>query len=182
MNDKIKEGLRFAIESIYSVGIMKRFIVILIAILSLSSCQDMYNEISDIYYWQTYSDLELYYGDFSKVHSELYISYWISNHVKYDKSDKVLSPRDILERGTGDCNDYAILYINIMYVKFGKKCSLCLVDTSRNIIEGGKVNHAVIRLPDGILIEPQTGFVSNKRVGYEYPFDSVFKESTDEKQ
>jgi hypothetical protein len=154
---------------------MKRFIIVLFAIFSLSSCKDMYNEVTDIYYWNELANLELYYGDFTEVHNDLYISYWISRNIAYKKTDEILSPRNILKRGYGDCNDYAILYMNIMYVRFGKKCSLCLVDTSRNIINGGKVNHAIVRLPDGKLIEPQTGFVSRESVCYEYGFNSIFK-------
>jgi hypothetical protein len=153
---------------------MKKIIIMGLVSLLFSSCS-IYNEIGDYVYSYRFSDISLYYGDFSEIESVDKISKWINTKIKYEKTKDILTPEEILQKGKCDCDGYSLLFMNIAYVRFGIKCSLSLVDTKdRKVVEGGDINHAIVKLPNGILIEPQTGRKVYYDVCFEYTFDEIF--------
>lgn len=153
----------------------KIFFIIIVSLIFVSCDNPVFNTISDYIYEEEFSDIPLYYSDFSEIENINQIPLWMKSKISYEKTDEVLSPEEILTRGKCDCDGFAILYMNIAYVRFGIKCSLCIVDqNSKEIIDGGIGNHAIVRLPDGTLIEPQNGKIIYYDVGYEYDFDDVF--------
>lgn len=155
---------------------MKKILFSIIICSIFISCDNpVFNNISDYIYEEEFSNIPLYYSDFSEIKNIAQIPLWMKSKISYEKTDEVLSPEEILTRGKCDCDGFAILYMNIAYVRFGIKCSLCIVDqNSKEIIDGGIGNHAIVRLPDGTLIAAQTGRVATYDVGYEYDFDDVF--------
>jgi hypothetical protein len=153
----------------------KLYVVFLLTALTVSSCDTLYNEIDDSRFTSMYSDIPLYYGDFSRVLSPCFISAWMRERVTYESTRRVKYPEETLSSGSGDCDCYALLYMNIMYVCFGIKCDLALVNTGkRHVVAGGKIDHAVVRLPNGTLISAQSGAVFNGKIRYIYYFDEVF--------
>ena len=149
---------------------MKRIIGIFILVVSLTSCSDVIGLVEDMTYEGDYSYIPLYYGDFDNIQDTSDIPRWMRSKVQYEVSD-VQSPKETLDKGTGDCDCYAILYMNITYILFDIKCNLVLTNNSG----GDLVNHAVVRLPSGKMINAQTGTDYNGPTYYEYDFDIVFK-------
>ena len=103
----------------------------------------------------------LYETDFSGIDSYEDIAVWIEERVEYrsENTDEWLNPAETLARGYGDCDDFAILFINIAYFRFGVKGNLIAVDAnqSRSIVSGGQVNHAIVEI-QGSLYSPTGSF------------------------
>ena len=155
---------------------MKKLIGILFVVLALTGCQQVLDEVTDDEYGDRYSNIALYYGDFSSIQNEKDIPLWINSHIRYLASDNLQTLAECMRSGHGDCEEKALMYLNIMYIVFHKKGELCVVSTSDRKIEGGgqDSNHAVVRY-DGIIIEPATGRPTNYNVHYSYSFDHIFK-------
>ncbi len=168
----------------------KAIITLILTITLLNSCDVQYiqDRTSDLFYERTLT-ADLYYSDdFNNIVSELFVSTYI-NHVAYveyakDIIEGTKQPKKTLESKKGDCEDFAVLYLNILYVRFGIKGSIILVDdvkfkehhrNTRAIREGGEISHAMIKV-NGVIIEPQNGRVYRGYypIGYEYSFDEVF--------
>lgn len=155
---------------------MKKIIFVFLAFFFVS-CSNIMDGLAESKLSAYFSGIPLCYYDFSSIENIDEIPLWIRSRVSYEITNETLSPEELLKRGKGDCDGYALLYMNIAYIRFGMRCSLCLVDlTDRKIVNGGSINHAVIRFPDGTLIDPQNGDVVFFDVGYEYSFSDVFKE------
>lgn len=149
---------------------MRIIILIVVFIVFLVSCQ------FDPGY-QYFDKANLYYDDYSSIETYQDISIWINSKIYY-KSETVdwwSSPQETVERGYGDCDDYARLFINIAYIVFGDKGNLVAIDASqRTIVDGGPVNHAIVEI-NGHLYEAQLGFeVYYPSIGYRYTFDELF--------
>jgi hypothetical protein len=114
----------------------------------------------------------------------LVLGEYIQTKVSYKADigpDTWSSPQDTLARGYGDCDDYSILFINLIYILTGEKFSLILVDSnltqysSRAVVDGGFINHAIVQAPNGRYVEPQNGwFLDVPKVGFKYTFHEVF--------
>lgn len=153
---------------------MKKILIVLSISILLTSCQQIYNTYGDDVLSKKFQDIKLWHGNFSEIDNEMDIVNWIEDHVEYKETDEVQSPKKTADRGKGDCDCFSILYMNILYVRFGQKSSLCIVNTDRKIVKGGAVNHAIVRLPDGALFDPLTDDYCEYEIGYEYSFDHVF--------
>lgn len=140
-----------------------------------SSCalRDMY--IDDVL-MEKYTGFSLYYQeDFSQIPNIECISWYMENHVTYKKTKERQSPKETMLKGTGDCDCLALLYMNIAYLVFGVKCDLAFCEPSeREIVDGGDVTHAVVRLPGGVYINAQDSSVYTGLIGYIFTFDEVF--------
>jgi len=151
--------------------------IILFLCLILTGCTfESPDESNDSKGERMYSNIPLYYADFGSIYSLDDISDYIGEHVKYKKDigkDHAQSPQETLTLGTGDCEDLALLFINIAYVTLDIKCDLIRVNT-RKIVEGGRTTHATVLTPDGIIIEPLSGRVVNYTIRYIYFFDDIF--------
>jgi len=153
---------------------MKIFIPVFILSILLTGCQQIYNIAADQQYGNGFSDIPLYYGDFSEIETIDDISSWMRSRVSYRITDTVLSPEEVLDSGYCDCDGYALLYMNISYVRFGVKPSFGLVKQGKKIVHGGEIDHAVVKL-HGNYINAQSGSLFTGKVGYEYSFDHVFR-------
>jgi len=153
-----------------------RKIILLVFVVLLTSCKPYYDSIQEEHNLKIFTDIPLYLGDFEGVETIADITPWIKRHVIWEATKKVLSPEECLKRGKCDCDGFALLWMNIAYIKFGLKYDLILVldSDTRKIEEGGKFNHAIIVSFDGIQIEPQTGRVENYTIKFSYTFDQVF--------
>lgn len=152
---------------------MKYFSIALMAFM-LTGCQQIIDTSANMQYGDDFSGFNLFYGDFSAIDSLWDIPYWMDKYVTFKETTEVLSPKEVMKRGFGDCDGYALLFMNIAYVRFGIKPSLCLVDYSRAIVDGGYVNHAIVKV-NGKYYHAQSGQKYTGSIGYEYSFDHVFE-------
>jgi hypothetical protein len=160
-----------------------KYIIFLLAILSLSSC----NQIIDTITILNYDNKELaYHPDWENLDSFRKISYWINQRVEYksNKNSSGQDPQTTLDLGTGNCTDYALLFMNIAYYGMDIKMNLITVKIddmqpdpelfNRSIIQGGFPDHTMIYYNQEI-IEPQNGYPYIGEILYIYSFDEIFK-------
>ena len=169
--------------------------ILILSIILFVSCEDIYNTIADGHYYDNINKSDVYYNDefipaTHNIHisyaNNFYISWLIRNNITYkkDSGDYWQSAEKTWEKGTGDCEDIAILFINIKYVLTAEKCDIVLIDDDtmdyntsalRTIEDGGYVNHAVVRDSTGRFIDPMTGRYIDCDPGFSYAFDSLFE-------
>lgn len=158
---------------------MKKIIFTILIALALTSCQQVYNMVEDIYLSNMADGHSLYYlPEFDTLDTHAKIGAWIKAHVKYDYTysdvETWANPEDTIQSGKATCADFAVLYLNIAYYGLHQKGEIvCGKAISRSVEAGGDVNHAQVRFGDTV-IEPQNGSVSTMTVGYAYSFDEVF--------
>lgn len=157
---------------------MKYFIFILAVL--LTGCQNVYNFVQDEWTENQLGSQKLYYhSDFDTLNSYVKIAQYIKEHVTYDPSDDPTEHKDpevTLSTGKGACGDISVLFINIAYFGMKQKMSFITLDSttiSRSVVEGGKVDHAMVYF-DGKIIESQSGLEKNATIGYIYTFDEIF--------
>ncbi len=151
---------------------MKSFILLLLLLL-FSSC----SQILDSYYGSLIVKHELYKTDFGDIKSLVDIPIWMGKNGVYkaDVIEEWSSPQETLERGYGDCEDIAILFMNIAYLELGIKMDLVLVNTNqRHVVSGGIPNHAEVRY-DSLNYNIYSGMpVNNREINYIYYFKEIF--------
>jgi hypothetical protein len=162
---------------------MNKIFLILASSFLFFSCQLVTQGIDigqDVYNTAQFSEVSVFKSSFPAITTQEDVCPWIKKMVTYRKSgDSAFpSPKQTLLLGYGDCKAFSTLYMDIMYVKFGIKTELCLVDSdeNRSIEAGGKINHAIVRLPSGKLINPQSGEMVHYTVKFSYSFDTVFNQ------
>jgi hypothetical protein len=157
----------------YGGFIMRRLLVVLFVSMFFTGCQQA-NDLKDQYYKEVYRT-SIYYGDFSQIKKVDDIPWWIRQHIQYheDVGEDIVPLAETVERGYGDCEERALMYLNILYIKFGIKGEFCMVDSSRSVGEGGYFDHAIVRV-NGVLIEPKYGTVVYAPIAYYYSFDEIF--------
>lgn len=159
---------------------MKKLLVLLLPLLFIS-CAQIADNMTDIDLSIKASGHSLYYSDdFNNISSYSDIDNWIGKNITYksESSDVWQNPEETIKKGYGDCEDFAILYMNILYVRFGIKAVLVICDsdkmTARTVVDGGEINHAILYFA-GKYIDPQTGNEYRLyKVGYKYTFSEVF--------
>ena len=154
---------------------MKKMLMMVVVVLMMGCNLKTIDDRCDEYYSDLIKKSDLYYGDFSSIHNVYDISIYILSNIEYIPDDKEewATTENTLLRGYGDCDDMAIVFINILYVKFNIKADIICVSV-RSIENGGLVNHAMARLPDGTTVDPRTGAQLQYPVGYSYSFDEFF--------
>ena len=184
---------------------MKKIILLGLVIISLTSCDSIVYPAIDLYLKNQATDMDLYdnkdiYDDyiynrknneklskedfFEKYEYRYYKPSWIVQYCNSvidfedDFIDEWNEPEDIIKRGKGDCDDFAILFSNTAYFVLGEKWDIAVLDDTykdeRTVIEGGVPSHAICHL-DGVLLDPQDAFIyTNTKIGYLYKFDEVF--------
>ena len=147
---------------------MKR-IVLTFVVLLLVGC----NQVMDMYLSLQHK-FDLYQMDFGDIYTEKDISNWIINNTDYeiDYLNINQDPETTIKRGKGDCEDFAILFMNIAYFELGEKYSLVYLNDGRAVVNGGTVNHAIVS-KNGRHFDPISGEVYSN-VGYIYKFGEVF--------
>jgi hypothetical protein len=159
---------------------MKKIILVLAVILSLTSCQPVFNAFEDKYLESSAVGHTLYHlPEFDTLDTYSKIAIWIRAHTKYDYTYSDVetwnNPKDTIESGIGTCADFAVLYLNIAHYGMHEDGEIVCgtYSVSRSVESGGDVNHAQVRFGN-IVIDPRTGNVSDMPVGYAYSFDEVF--------
>jgi hypothetical protein len=82
------------------------------------------------------------------------INEWVHDNITYVSDGKfqtVQSPYQTLRRGTGDCEDYAILFMHIAHEVYGVEPDMIIVKTISGAMHGAA-------LLDGVVYDPTGGF------------------------
>ncbi len=155
---------------------MKKILVVMVIAFMFVGC-DM---AQDIYLEANYCGHDLYEIEIDEELNSLEeIGEFLARNITYisDGSENYTqSPEETWERKGGDCEDFAILFLNIAYFELGLKGELIFVEysnISKSIEDGGDLDHAMVRY-NGVIYEPQTGDIYTGSVGYYYSFDRVF--------
>lgn len=161
---------------------MKKIILGVLIVMSFSCALDSsfssieISENTDRAIEEKINKTEIYYSeDFDSLRNIADIINYMQSKIEYkiDSVDTWSSPKEVLNRGYGDCEDFAIVFMNIYYVVTGVKCNLINV-LSREVVNGGNVNHSMILLENDRIISPQNGQEYLYYIGYKYSFDLFF--------
>ncbi len=153
--------------------------MIIVFVLLFSGCA-IQNLALDVYYGEILIEkTDLYYPkDFNvdEINNTDDIVDWMEDRIEYKTQCKIWkSNEQTLEDGYGDCKQFSIMFINLYYIKYGVETDLAFIDRSSRAIEnGGAVNHAIVRLENDNLIEPQNGKIVSDSIGYIYEFSEIF--------
>jgi len=152
-------------------------------ILSVASLLVNLDSETDLQLSEKASGHFLYDPDLSDIYTFKDVAEYIQGEIFYfpDMIDSIDNPEEVLTRGYGDCDDYALLFMNIAYFELGVKFDLASVyvnsTDTRMIVNGGFVNHAMVSL-NGILYSAYTGeVVEDNEISYLCFFDFVFSGS-----
>lgn len=119
-----------------------------------------------------------YDNDWKTLENFQEIASWISDNVTYkaDINDTWSNPQVVLDRGYGDCDDFALLFMNIAYIVFGIEMDFVLVfQESRTYEQGGDINHAEVRYNgDHYCIYSGNKIRYEQACAYSYDFNQVF--------
>ena len=170
---------------------MKKIFIVLF-LFFLSGCKlfdDMYNEWADKKQQREYfSNHKLSYydfGDFSGYESDEDKIFFMVSAIrhkvpKYQETDDLPDPEEILEDGYTYCAGFALLLMNVMFVEENMEASIVTTDsstqTTRTIVNGGWVDHAAI-LYDDKTYSTQSGLEIEIKIGYIYTLKEVFSAS-----
>lgn len=165
---------------------MNKLIPILILLVTLISCTPLLEINYQNPDQKVAGHILTYHPDWENLYSYKEISDWINQRVIYqtEQYDTWADPQVTLDRGYGDCDDYGILFANIVYVSLGIKMSIIVVniddmklatleDEPRYIAQGGTFDH-VMTYYYGVIIEPQNGHEYDGPFSYIYRFDEIF--------
>jgi len=167
---------------------MKKILTLCLVLISLSSCNLVYNAIDTITYSQL-DPIEFYdfaEYDLTRLNNFYQIAMFQQKYLTYtaDIGEDINSPEEAMRTGIADCDEFSIGFLDLAYVTLGIKMSLIVVSTkdylladgtsSRAIVNGGIGNHFDVRY-EGINYDAQVGCVSPyQNVLYEYTFDEIF--------
>ena len=165
---------------------MKKIVLVLLVVL-ISGCHMVYMEdkslstINDKKFHIHLSNIELFYIEVD-IHSLEDIGTFMQENIVYksDGDEDVWStPEDTYKRGYGDCEDLALLFINMAYTHLDLKFDLVLVDMDeRLIIEGDEVNHAEASFNgESYSIWSGRPYPNQITIRYLYSFDDIFNSS-----
>lgn len=155
---------------------MIKLIIIVLFILLFIGCDMM----QDTYNYSKFDTMELHHDDYTDIDNYIEVSQWINDRVqpRPDKVDVWSAPATTISRGWGDCDDFSILFLNIVFIRFGIKGNLIALDYDnmyRTVVEGGSINHIIVEI-EGRYYDPFTGLEYNvSKVGYIYIFNELFK-------
>jgi len=157
---------------------MKKILLVIIVIIGMSGCSlSVEDQVYNILFEGQINKSDLYYADFSSISTISDIPIYLRENIDYvrDEVSEWSTAKETLERGYGDCEDITIAYMNILYIRFNMKAELILVDT--RVVEaggGGRMNHCIVRLPNGTTIGSHSGAILNYTTGYSYSFNLFF--------
>jgi hypothetical protein len=168
---------------------MKKIIVLIFTCV-LFNCAMVYETLDEFYYMQIGDGFELYYPEEDVVDTSCNttmvmanITNWIISNIEYSSDgfiDSYASPKETFTTRQGDCEDIALLYINLVYIYTGEKVDMAFVNTkgedttpNRSVVEGGIINHAVV-FYKGTCYGPTIPTRTYDTVMYVYTFDELF--------
>ena len=140
-------------------------IIILFGSCSLIIDSYTYNKIGD--------GFDLYNStDFEGLDSFPQIADFLREKITYESSTEWKSPKNTYESGIGDCEDIAVLFMNIAYFTMNVKMDLATTYL-RSISKGGVINHAELYY-DGFIYDIYCGIkIYNRSPQYIYKFYEI---------
>ena len=156
------------------------FLLLLICSVGGGSCFQLYHFV-DYYFEEKAQGHRLYEIPlFHQINNREWASSLLAAQIIWieDEEDSWWNPETTWTLGQGDCEDIAILYLNILYFGTGRKGKLVLVGYGKDIVNGGfATKHCIVQF-DGEYFDPITGTAYGKsEIMYEYSFDTVFSAS-----
>lgn len=167
--------------------------IILLLVLFLASC---YDKMVDDYYYGYFDNVRYFdfvpYNDSYEWNDMVYTpddldSFFlsVSKYMRYfvtyesDVVDYPKNPSETMWDGGGDCEDIALLFMNLVEVVSNGEVRMDLVlveglGTPRTIVDGGTPNHAQV-MYKGVVYEAQSGWPIYNSVMYKYTFKEIFK-------
>ena len=162
---------------------MKKITLIILTIIMFTGCSNF------MYVARNVTGHELYIiPDFEFFDSYHNIAGFIRSNVQYqsESGDYWKNPEETWNEHCGDCEDFAILFMNIVYISTGEKLDLVLVNIDDikevNSIDdipdapqkiNGVLNHAMCA-KGKLLIDPYTGKYFSGATHKRYSFDYIF--------
>jgi len=156
-------------------------ILIFICSLMVLGC-DYYDDFS---YSNMFAGKKLYdCTDFKEIDSIVYVDKFLSYKGFYYEEDVIgycKNPEETYISRCGDCEDFAVLFLNIGKIKYNLEGSILLIDTNSKMIqEGGYANHTLILFNNFIydpgnfckIICSMDDFIYP--IKYSYSFDEIF--------
>lgn len=115
-------------------------------------------------------------GNFRGINSHEDIARYIKDNVRYEieNFDVWTSPSETLNRGYGDCDDYALLYMNLAYLNLGIKMDFVAVNDIDRTIKTGDPTHAEVRYRGQHYNIYTREKLEKTVVFYSYEFDELF--------
>jgi len=120
----------------------------------------------------------LFYGNFNEINSFEDIAEWIGKNVRYANEyvDHWDDPKVTVLRGYGDCDDYAILFMNIAYVRWGIELDFVAVNRHDRQATNLEPDHAEIRYGwNTYSIYTGRPIKDITYIYYMYTFDEMFR-------
>ena len=140
---------------------MKKIWIFILFLILLNSCTEVIVEPIYFDYFKNFN-----FND-PVFYNELAIVYWIYNNITYksetDKKEFYQPPNYTLSKKSGDCEDFVILFLAILYYQFDIKGNFMIVDT------GKKEKHAVA-LVRNMVYDPTCGSITTyTKYTHKYP-------------
>ncbi len=162
---------------------MKKILFVLFPILLLTSCDIILNEAIDYFQEAAVTNKSLYDGDFPEMKTFEEVAAYVMENIDYIQDDlltPVAGPKESLERGYGDCDEFSLAFMNVAFFTLGIKFDFASTlvpegsTANRHIGEGGIINHALVML-DGVLYSAYNGRpCPDLPISYYYYFDEVY--------
>ena len=157
---------------------MKRIIFISLIIIAFVSCKPMTDNVDyrehfkEVYKTEFYNDILPIGPDINEIKDIPFYMYCNFDYIS-DNINEVYNAKDFISMNGGDCEEFAIMYLTLLYRYFDIKGQFCLVGPVD--CEDGFFDHAVIKVGSD-LIEPQNGRIvsNNYKVAYIYDFAEIF--------
>ncbi len=156
-----------------------RQLIIIISIISITSCS--WNNFVDSEIFSHLEPIQLYdYAEYDLTEITTYREIALFNRslINYqtESGEKMTSPKDTINLGFGDCDEYALMFMNVAYLTQDVKMSFVMINLERSVVSGGNGNHYDV-MYEGVVYSAQTGRVSEQQeILYSYTFDEVFGE------
>ncbi len=155
-------------------------IYLLLIVVLFSSCNMAYNYIKYLAgakekeYRELAENHELYQinDGLNRVKQHSDISIWILKNVAFvnEEVDVWDNPETVVKREYGDCEDFALLTMNLAYQVFDFKYDLVLVDSDGDGVE----DHATVATGETVYDIYYIGHTVDSPVLYRFTFDEVF--------
>ena len=164
---------------------MKNILIFICSLMAFGCSYDVY---SDGVFSSKAGGHQLFYSDeFHFIENEGDAIYYLWKNYSYEKEsgDEWKEPSKMFKDRAGDCEDYCLLFVNILYTRLNIKSSILVVNMDeeilKTIVDGGMVNHVIVAVGTS-LYDPTfgryVGEIENFRykIGYSYSFEEIFIE------
>lgn len=119
---------------------------------------------------------EFYDPNFGVLQTVPQIPQWVFSFLQFESNaDGWRSPEEILKSGTCNINDYAILFMNILKVRFDIECNLVIIDGKEAFSEHGFAFHPLIEYQGHVYNVYAPDYIfPDIEILYSYTYEEVF--------